>query len=165
MGFLPILLPFLEAVTGKRINSGGPKRPFQKTDEFGGRRPKKKTDKCAPKPDFPGRPPCVYSGVLLEQPAWVPEFARPCPCRYTCFVRSVARRADCRTGNLPRVSRISGRIVTVHRLVMVLVLHRQTERGDDFHVAEGACIAQRRSTGRRADTGTDDDGREQGARL
>ena len=42
MGFLPILLPFLEAVTGKRINPGGPKRPFQKTDEFGGRRPKKK---------------------------------------------------------------------------------------------------------------------------
>ena len=64
MGFLPILLPFLEAVTGKRINPGGPKRPFQKTDEFGGQRPKKKTDKCAPKPDFPGRPPCVYSGVL-----------------------------------------------------------------------------------------------------
>ena len=64
MGFLPILLPFLEAVTGKRINRGGPKRPFQKTDEFGGQRPKKKTDKCAPKPDFPGRPPCVYSGVL-----------------------------------------------------------------------------------------------------
>ena len=65
MGFLPILLPFLEAVTGKRINPGGPKRPFQKTDEFGGQRPKKKTDKCAPKPDFPGRPPCVYSGVLI----------------------------------------------------------------------------------------------------
>ena len=65
MGFLPILLPFLEAVTGKWINPGGPKRPFQKTDEFGGRRPKKKTDKCAPKPDFPGRPPCVYSGVLM----------------------------------------------------------------------------------------------------
>ena len=42
MGFLPILLAFLEAVTGKRINPGGPKRPFQKTDEFGGRRPKKK---------------------------------------------------------------------------------------------------------------------------
>ena len=42
MGFLPILLPFLEAVTGKRINPGGPKRPFQKTDEFGGQRPKKK---------------------------------------------------------------------------------------------------------------------------
>ena len=66
MGFLPILLPFLEAVTGKRINPGGPKRPFQKTDEFGGRRPKKKVDKCAPKPDFPGRPPCVYSGVLRD---------------------------------------------------------------------------------------------------
>ena len=66
MGFLPILLPFLEAVTGKRINPGGPKRPFQKTDEFGGQRPKKKTDKCAPKPDFPGRPPCVYSGVLFK---------------------------------------------------------------------------------------------------
>ena len=64
MEFLPILLPFLEAVTGKWINPGGPKRPFQKTDEFGGKRPKKKTDKCAPKPDFPGRPPCVYSGVL-----------------------------------------------------------------------------------------------------
>lgn len=64
MGFLPILLPFLEAVTGKRINPGGPKRPFQKTDEFGGQSPQKKTDKCAPKPDFPGRPPCVYSGVL-----------------------------------------------------------------------------------------------------
>ena len=42
MGFLPILLPFLEAVTGKWINPGGPKRPFQKTDEFGGQRPKKK---------------------------------------------------------------------------------------------------------------------------
>ena len=42
MEFLPILLPFLEAVTGKRINPGGPKRPLQKTDEFGGRRPKKK---------------------------------------------------------------------------------------------------------------------------
>ena len=42
MGFLPILLPFLEAVTGKRINPGGPKRPFQKTDEFGGQRPRKK---------------------------------------------------------------------------------------------------------------------------
>ena len=56
MGFLPILLPFLEAVTGKRINPRGPKRPFQKMDEFGGRRPKKKVDKCAPKPDFPGRP-------------------------------------------------------------------------------------------------------------
>ena len=67
MGFLPILLPFLEAVTGKRINPGGPKRPFQKTDEFGGQRPKKKTDKCAPKPDFPGRPPCVYSGVLQKR--------------------------------------------------------------------------------------------------
>lgn len=69
MGFLPILLPFLEAVTGKRINPGGPKRPFQKTDEFGGQRPKKKTDKCAPKPDFPGRPPCVYSGVLESRAA------------------------------------------------------------------------------------------------
>ena len=67
MGFLPILLPFLEAVTGKRINPGGPKRPFQKMDEFGGRRPKKKVDKCAPKPDFPGRPPCVYSGVLGDE--------------------------------------------------------------------------------------------------
>ena len=67
MGFLPILLPFLEAVTGKRITPGGPKRPFQKTDEFGGQRPKKKTDKCAPKPDFPGRPPCVYSGVLAKR--------------------------------------------------------------------------------------------------
>ena len=73
MGFLPILLPFLEAVTGKRINPGGPKRPFQKTDEFGGQRPKKKTDKCAPKPDFPGRPPCVYSGVLGRT-------ASPCSC-------------------------------------------------------------------------------------
>ena len=38
------------------MNPGGPKRPFQKMDEFGGRRPKKKVDKCAPKPDFPGRP-------------------------------------------------------------------------------------------------------------
>ena len=66
MEFLPILLPFLEAVTGKWINPGGPKRPFQKTDEFGSQRPKKKTDKCAPKPDFPGRPPCVYSGVLRK---------------------------------------------------------------------------------------------------
>ena len=48
---------------------------------------------------------------------------------------------------------------------MVLVLHRQIERGDDFNdVAEGACIAQRRSTRRRADTGNDGDGREQGAR-
>ena len=68
MGFLPILLPFLEAVTENWINPGGPKRPFQKTDEFGGQRPKKKTDKCAPKPDFPGRPPCVYSGVLHRPP-------------------------------------------------------------------------------------------------
>ena len=65
MGFLPILLPFLEAVTGKWINPRGPKKPFQKMDESGGRRPKKKVDKCAPKPDFPGRPPCVYSGVLV----------------------------------------------------------------------------------------------------
>ena len=68
MGFLPILLPFLEAVTGKWINPGGPKKPFQKMDESGGRRPKKKVDKCAPKPDFPGRHPCVYSGVLSQGP-------------------------------------------------------------------------------------------------
>ena len=68
MGFLPILLPFLEAVTGKRINPGGPKRPFQKTDEFGGQRPKKKTDKCAPKPDFPGRPPCRTPDISPKCP-------------------------------------------------------------------------------------------------
>ena len=42
MGFLPTLLPFLEAVTGKRINPGGPKRPFQKTDGFGAKGPRKK---------------------------------------------------------------------------------------------------------------------------
>ena len=78
MEFLPILLPFWEAVTGKRINPGGPKRPFQKTDEFGGQRPKKKTDKCAPKPDFPGRPPCVYSGVLMSSAQDAVNALLPC---------------------------------------------------------------------------------------
>ena len=77
MGFLPILLPLLEAVRGKWMNPGGPKRPFQKMDEFGGRRPKKKVDKCASKPDFPGRHPCVYSGVLPTLDARLPGTQTP----------------------------------------------------------------------------------------